>query len=281
MAYTKTSWVDGTTEITAARLNNLESQHELALVDARADSGNPLKVEILASLPAAGTKGRVVFNTGDNKFYFDNGTAWNVAAVTNIGQQTITPATTNQTITEGYHNGTGYVHGDADLVAGNIKDGVSIFGVSGTHLDAASYYPNCDVLYTPYDLGAMAHTAGGDSGGGVLKTDHSGVGPYQNSNDSDYFYNIDMGSMAGYSRIYWGLFVFAAGGRFRLALADNAVTERPFSGTNMLDETDSGAFRYDSNTSISVAASRNWLVIQAGTYTGRSVMILTYVGFDY
>ena len=133
MAYTKTNWVDGTTEITAARLNNLESQHELALIDARAASGNPLKVEILASLPAAGTKGRVVFNTGDNKFYFDNGTAWNVAAVTNIGQQTITPTTTNQTITEGYHNGTGYAEGDADLVAGNIKDGVTIFGVAGSY----------------------------------------------------------------------------------------------------------------------------------------------------
>lgn len=49
-----------------------------------------------------------------------------------IGQQIITPSTTNQTITLGYHNGTGYASGDTDLVAGNIISGVTIFGVVGT-----------------------------------------------------------------------------------------------------------------------------------------------------
>jgi hypothetical protein len=52
-------------------------------------------------------------------------------AGTNVGQQTITPTTSNQTITQGYHNGTGYCEGDADLVTGNIRSGVNIFGVSG------------------------------------------------------------------------------------------------------------------------------------------------------
>ncbi len=51
----------------------------------------------------------------------------------NIGQQTVTPGTVAQTITEGYHDGTGSVAGDADLVAGNIKKDVTIFGVTGTH----------------------------------------------------------------------------------------------------------------------------------------------------
>jgi len=53
-------------------------------------------------------------------------------AGTNVGQQTITPTTTNQTITQGYHDGTGYCAGDADLTAGNIKSGVGIFAVNGT-----------------------------------------------------------------------------------------------------------------------------------------------------
>ncbi len=45
---------------------------------------------------------------------------------------TITPTTTNQTIALGYHNGSGKVEGDADLVAGNVAQGVNIFGVDGT-----------------------------------------------------------------------------------------------------------------------------------------------------
>lgn len=47
--------------------------------------------------------------------------------------QTITPGTSNKTIASGkYLTGTQTIKGDANLVAGNIKSGVSIFGVSGT-----------------------------------------------------------------------------------------------------------------------------------------------------
>ena len=49
------------------------------------------------------------------------------------GTLTLTPTTTQQTIAAGYHNGSGYVEGDIDLIAGNIKDGVDIFGVAGTY----------------------------------------------------------------------------------------------------------------------------------------------------
>lgn len=51
----------------------------------------------------------------------------------NVGQQNVTPGTTAQTITRGYHDGTGEVAGDANLAAGNIKKDVTIFGVTGTH----------------------------------------------------------------------------------------------------------------------------------------------------
>ena len=44
----------------------------------------------------------------------------------------ITPGTSAQTIAAGYHNGSGQVAGDANLVAGNIKSGTNIFGVTGT-----------------------------------------------------------------------------------------------------------------------------------------------------
>jgi hypothetical protein len=44
----------------------------------------------------------------------------------------ITPTVTSQTIAVGYHDGNGYVVGDTDLVAGNIGNGVDIFGVTGS-----------------------------------------------------------------------------------------------------------------------------------------------------
>ena len=53
-------------------------------------------------------------------------------AMPNVGQQNVMPGTAPVTIIRGYHDGTGTVAGDADLVADNIKDGVDIFGVTGT-----------------------------------------------------------------------------------------------------------------------------------------------------
>ncbi len=43
----------------------------------------------------------------------------------------ITPKTTNIGIPAGYHDGSGYVVGDSDLISSNIKSGVNIFGVAG------------------------------------------------------------------------------------------------------------------------------------------------------
>ncbi|MBB1127436.1 DUF1566 domain-containing protein, partial [Thiospirillum jenense] len=54
-----------------------------------------------------------------------------IGAMTNVGTENITPSTSAQTITAGYHNGSGVVAGDTNLVSGNIKSGVSIFDVAG------------------------------------------------------------------------------------------------------------------------------------------------------
>ena len=48
--------------------------------------------------------------------------------------QTYTPGTTSQTISAGrYLSGAQTIQGDTDLVPGNIRDGVNIFGVTGTY----------------------------------------------------------------------------------------------------------------------------------------------------
>ena len=70
--------------------------------------------------------------------YISSGTAGNssvslTATVTTKAAATITPTTSNQTIASGtYLTGAQTISGDANLVAGNIKKDVSIFGVTGT-----------------------------------------------------------------------------------------------------------------------------------------------------
>ena len=76
--------------------------------------------------------------------YISSGTAGNssvslTASVTTKGTATITPGTSNQTISSGtYLTGTQTISGDANLVAGNIKSGTTIFGVTGTYSGGGS-----------------------------------------------------------------------------------------------------------------------------------------------
>ena len=61
------------------------------------------------------------------------------SGVTKKSAATYTPGTSDQSIASGqYLNGTQTIKGDANLVAGNIKSGVSIFGVTGTYTSGGS-----------------------------------------------------------------------------------------------------------------------------------------------
>ncbi len=75
--------------------------------------------------------------------YVSSGTAGNssvslTASVTTKAAATITPTTSNQTIAAGtYLTGAQTIEGSSNLVAGNIKSGVSIFGVTGSYTGTA------------------------------------------------------------------------------------------------------------------------------------------------
>ena len=89
--------------------------------------------------------------------YISAGTAGNssvslTATVTTKAAATITPGTSNQTIAAGtYLTGAQTISGDADLVAGNIKSGVNIFGVAGTYTGEAGL-DTSDATATAADL---------------------------------------------------------------------------------------------------------------------------------
>jgi hypothetical protein len=68
-------------------------------------------------------------------FWGVTGDEWGpgVGTMTNHGAMpTIVPTTTPQSIPAGFHNGSGLVAGDGNLVGTNIVSGVSIFGVPGS-----------------------------------------------------------------------------------------------------------------------------------------------------
>ena len=73
--------------------------------------------------------------------YVSSGTAGTITVsgsatkqLTTKAATTYTPTTSNQTISSGtYLTGTQTIKGDANLTAGNIKSGVSIFGVTGSY----------------------------------------------------------------------------------------------------------------------------------------------------
>ena len=87
--------------------------------------------------------------------YISAGTAGNssvslTASVTTKAAATITPTTSNQTIASGtYLTGTQTIAGDANLVAGNIKSGVQIFGVTGSYTGGSGSGKNIQV-YSGY-----------------------------------------------------------------------------------------------------------------------------------
>ncbi len=93
--------------------------------------------EIMAVAPTLdNTDGATATNVlSGQTFWGLTGGQWGTTTGTmpnNGAGSTVVPTTTNQSLAAGYWSSANTVQGDSDLVAGNIKSGVNLFGVDGS-----------------------------------------------------------------------------------------------------------------------------------------------------
>lgn len=102
---------------------------------ANPNDGNSPRVEVATPMIDVSAGGLITATTEQEKGYVPGGTKSATQQLTTQGAKTVTPTTTNQTaVASGrYTTGDVVVAGDANLVPENIAEGVSIFGVEGTH----------------------------------------------------------------------------------------------------------------------------------------------------
>ena len=102
---------------------------------ANPNDGNSPRVEVATPMIDVSAGGLITATTEQEKGYVSGGTKSATQQLTTQGAKTVTPGTSNQTaVASGrYTTGAVQVAGDANLVPENIAEGVSIFGVTGTH----------------------------------------------------------------------------------------------------------------------------------------------------
>lgn len=80
------------------------------------------------------SSGLITASTTQSAGYVSSGAKAATKQLSTKSATTYTPSTSNQTISSGYYlTGTQTIKGDSNLVASNIKSGVSIFGVNGSY----------------------------------------------------------------------------------------------------------------------------------------------------
>ena len=102
---------------------------------ANPNDGNTPKVEQAVPKISVSAAGLITATAEQQEGYVPGGTKSATHQLTTQGAKTVTPGRTAQTaVASGYYTtGEVQVAGDSNLVAENIAEGVSIFGVTGTH----------------------------------------------------------------------------------------------------------------------------------------------------
>ena len=167
------------TPATTVTKNPTISVNSSGLITASVSGTQSVTPTVTAGYVSSGTAGTITVSGSATK------------QLTTQAAQTITPGTSNKTIASGrYLTGTQTIKGDANLVAGNIKSGVSIFGVAGTYADgsedlSAELTEQANLIAQQQTLisnleTALANKAGG-SGGGSVETCDVTIGVWHNS----------------------------------------------------------------------------------------------------
>lgn len=179
------------------------------------------------------TAGKITASATQTAGYVSAGTQTATRQLTTQAEQTITPSTSDQTISSGkYLTGTQTIQGDANLVAANIKKGVSIFGVEGTlesdsgsggmygwrkHTVSSAYKTTSEKLGTtaPSDLGSTYYNY-------TITND----GYYQlgSGNTSLNTYHLPTGAVNGKTKyIYYKQWGYASSTYYKWTLSDTKI----------------------------------------------------------
>lgn len=111
-----------TTPATTITANPTISVNSSGLITATTSKTQSVTPTVNAGWVGSGTAGTITVSGS------------NTSQLATQATQTITPGTTNQTIAAGkYLTGAQTIVGDSNLIAENIADGITIFGVQGTH----------------------------------------------------------------------------------------------------------------------------------------------------
>lgn len=123
---------------------------------ANPNDGNSPRVEVATPMIDVSAGGLITAKTEQEKGYVPGGTKSATQQLTTQGAKTVTPTTTNQTaVASGrYTTGDVVVSGDANLVPENIAEGVSIFGVTGTHSGGGGYPGQTTIMVYPPSSGS-------------------------------------------------------------------------------------------------------------------------------
>ena len=178
-----------TTPATSITANPTISVSSGGLITASVSTSKSVTPTVSAGYVSSGTAGTVSVSGS------------NTSQLTTQAAQTITPTTTNQTIASGkYLTGTQTVLGDANLVAANIADGVTIFGVTGTHQGGASNV--CQGTFTTVsskNTAATFDTGYTGSGYPVALVIYVDGGPYDSN--SEWYNTVERYAVGFYSMV--------------------------------------------------------------------------------
>ena len=191
---------------------------------ANPNDGNSPRVEVATPMIDVSAGGLITATTEQEKGYVPGGTKSATQQLTTQGAKTVTPTTTNQTaVASGrYTTGDVKVAGDANLVPENIAEGVSIFGVQGTHAGGGgsvetvtiTYQSSIDTAETKYvnseqelitsndfSVEVPKNSIVGISGYGRGNTHISGDYTVVDTNYSSSYTVFVMGDLSVYSRL--------------------------------------------------------------------------------